>query len=300
MSDRGHTDPASQYVDRLAGYDQRLQLLERSHTHQPGTPVGAMVDWPGSTTPNLWHLADGTSLLAAAYPDLFAVLGYTYGGSGASFNLPDCRSRVTVAAGQSDGLTFRGLGAKGGAETVALTGTQNASHTHLANIVTSNSGDQHTHGQTGAGDNVHSHTGTTGNEATTHTHGSTGLDNPAHTHNFPDTTAVAGVAGSNAYVPVGGTRTTNGPNQIHTHATGNQDTPHAHAFTTATASISHAHTTGNATATHNHTANGNVGFDGSGTPHENMPPFVALNKIIKILPSTAASLTTLTIIEKSR
>jgi len=38
-----------------------------------------------------WMLCDGRSLKAAAYPELFAVLGYLYGGSADSFNIPDYR-----------------------------------------------------------------------------------------------------------------------------------------------------------------------------------------------------------------
>ena len=38
-----------------------------------------------------WMLCDGRSLECAQYPELFAVLGYTYGGSGNTFNIPDYR-----------------------------------------------------------------------------------------------------------------------------------------------------------------------------------------------------------------
>lgn len=38
-----------------------------------------------------WMLCDGRSLAVGLYPELFAVLGYLYGGSGANFNIPDYR-----------------------------------------------------------------------------------------------------------------------------------------------------------------------------------------------------------------
>lgn len=61
----------------------------------------------------LWLLCDGTSVATATYPDLFAEIGYTFGGAGASFNLPDFRGRGPIhpgshldvnALGDSDGL----------------------------------------------------------------------------------------------------------------------------------------------------------------------------------------------------
>ncbi len=51
-----------------------------------------------------WMYCDGRSLRCVDYPELFAVLGYVYGGAGDSFNIPDYR-----------GYFHRGVG----------TGTQN-------------------------------------------------------------------------------------------------------------------------------------------------------------------------------
>ena len=82
----------------------------------PGVPAGAVVAFAGalgSPLPNSasppdsatgdtsyvtdpieawgWMLCDGRALDSAEYPELFQVLGYRYGGSGASFNIPDYR-----------------------------------------------------------------------------------------------------------------------------------------------------------------------------------------------------------------
>lgn len=38
-----------------------------------------------------WMLCDGRSLSSVDYPELFAVLGHLYGGSGSQFNIPDYR-----------------------------------------------------------------------------------------------------------------------------------------------------------------------------------------------------------------
>jgi microcystin-dependent protein len=56
-------------------------------------------------------MCDGRSLPTASYPDLFAALSYSYGGSGANFSLPDFRGRFaryndnmgTGAAGRDTG-----------------------------------------------------------------------------------------------------------------------------------------------------------------------------------------------------
>jgi len=46
---------------------------------------------------------NGQSLAVAEYPFLFDVIEYTYGGSGANFNLPDYRNRKLVGTGVVDG-----------------------------------------------------------------------------------------------------------------------------------------------------------------------------------------------------
>jgi microcystin-dependent protein len=57
-------------------------------------PVGTLLDYAGSTAPSGYLMCDGRSLsTAGTYAALFAVIGYAYGGSGASFNIPDFRGR---------------------------------------------------------------------------------------------------------------------------------------------------------------------------------------------------------------
>jgi microcystin-dependent protein len=69
------------------------------------------------------------------YAALFAALGTTYGaGDGVStFNVPDYRGRVCVAAGAGAGLTNRALAAKFGEENHVLTTAELASHAHGIN-----------------------------------------------------------------------------------------------------------------------------------------------------------------------
>ena len=59
----------------------------------PQLPAGAMIDFAGTSAPAGWLMCDGKSLPTATYPALFAAIGYSFGGSGANFNVPDYRGR---------------------------------------------------------------------------------------------------------------------------------------------------------------------------------------------------------------
>jgi microcystin-dependent protein len=113
----------------------------------PGVvPIGAIVDFAGSVAPANWLLCQGQSLATAGtYGVLFTAIGYTYGGSGANFNLPNLGGRVTAgkevtatrlttAGAGIDGAT---LGAAGGEQTHVLTIAELASHAHAigSNVV---------------------------------------------------------------------------------------------------------------------------------------------------------------------
>lgn len=55
-----------------------------------GLPIGAYLSYPSQKTiPAGFLLADGRSLKKSEYTELFDVIGYTYGGSGQNFNLPN-------------------------------------------------------------------------------------------------------------------------------------------------------------------------------------------------------------------
>jgi microcystin-dependent protein len=54
-----------------------------------------------------WILAQGQSLSTSAYPELFAAVGYSYGGSGANFNIPNMQNRYTKSSGSFPVGTFQ-------------------------------------------------------------------------------------------------------------------------------------------------------------------------------------------------
>jgi microcystin-dependent protein len=89
-----------------------------------GVPTGGLMMWGTGVAPTGWLLAEGASVSTTTYAALFAVIGYTFGGSGGSFTLPDYRNRFPVGAGDS-----YVLGATGGAANAIV-----VSHTHTTTV----------------------------------------------------------------------------------------------------------------------------------------------------------------------
>jgi len=96
------------------------------------TPVGVIVDFAGSVAPSGWLLCYGQSLSQTSYPELYQVIGTTYGSGTGTFNLPDLRgrtgfgkddmggtpaNRITSGGG---GVTGTTLGAVGGIQNITL------------------------------------------------------------------------------------------------------------------------------------------------------------------------------------
>jgi microcystin-dependent protein len=95
-----------------------------------GAPAGSIIAFGGSTAPaGGWLICDGASVTTAAYPALFAAIGYTYGGSGANFNLPNLKGRVPVGLDSAQ-TEFDALGETGGAKTHTLSVAEMPAHDH--------------------------------------------------------------------------------------------------------------------------------------------------------------------------
>ena len=111
-------------------------------------PIGSIVMFGGTgTTPTNWMICAGQALDTTAYAALFAVIGYNFGGGGASFKLPLFNGRAPVQA-----YGFSAMGVMGGESTHALTLGETGPHSH--NITDPG----HAHG---ASQTAHSHTITT-------------------------------------------------------------------------------------------------------------------------------------------
>ena len=85
-----------------------------------GVPTGGLMMWGTGSAPTGWLLCDGSSVSTSAYAALYGVIGYTFGGSGGNFLLPNYNNRFPVGAGDS-----YLIGAIGGSANATV-----VSHTH--------------------------------------------------------------------------------------------------------------------------------------------------------------------------
>jgi microcystin-dependent protein len=241
-------------------------------------PLAAGMAFFGTSAPNSkFAFPFGQALSRTTYAALhalFASAGYPYGsGDGSTtFNLPDLRGRGLfgkddmggsaanrITAGGS-GITGTALGAAGGAETHTLTAAQLASHTH-ANVLS---------------DLGHTHNGTTGGASADHTHtfsGTTSTESADHTHGY------GGPGGG--FTGGGGGITAAANNQG---STAGVSASHTHNYSGTTSGISADHT-------HSFITSSNLAVPmsltnaaaGSGNAHNNMPPTMMVNFIMRVL-----------------
>ena len=86
-------------------------------------PIGMVVIWGSNTMPNAsWKKCDGTLYPTSTYPTLFNKIGYTFGGSGSNFRVPNMVNRFV--AGEGTGWANQ-LNTKGGSENAIV-----VAHTH--------------------------------------------------------------------------------------------------------------------------------------------------------------------------
>ena len=96
--------------------------------------TGMIAMWATATAPTGYVLCNGASLDTTTYANLFAVIGYTFGGSSANFNVPDYRNNFPIGSGT------HALAATGGsADAVVI------SHTHSATSTSSVTDPGHVH-----------------------------------------------------------------------------------------------------------------------------------------------------------
>lgn len=101
-------------------------------------PVGTIVSFAGSTAPEGWLLCNGGLFPTTdTTENLFAVIGYTYGGSDNQFMIPDLRQTFVMGATTTDENEV--VGKKGNPDT----------HTHIVNppekSFDTNKGGKHKH-----------------------------------------------------------------------------------------------------------------------------------------------------------
>jgi microcystin-dependent protein len=130
-------------------------------------PIGAGMDYWGTTAPNSSFVFPvGQAVSRIAYSALFSIVGTTYGtGDGSTtFNLPDKRGRVSVAADPTATVVSSAtmnpsggtLGATGGEQEHQLAVSEMPSHSHSASVIDPGHSHSETFPEPGGGSNQNS------------------------------------------------------------------------------------------------------------------------------------------------
>jgi len=274
--------------------EQEIQVLKQVNEIllrsliQPGT----VLPFAGTQVPSdEWLVCDGSAVSRVGYATLFKVIGETYGsGDGSTtFNLPDLRGRTVIGAGQATGLTDRLIGQAIGAETHTLTLEEMPLHAHSGSTAAAGN---HAHSGSTAAAGNHAHSGSTA-AAGNHAHsGSTTEANlfsmifdwnqggnqrgyyrsPAES---PDPVAESPYDRTMYPQLVDIPSSSNHAHSLTTDATGD----HAHGVS-IDAVGDHAHGV-SIDAVGDHAHGVSIEASGEGKSHNNMPPSLVLNYIIK-------------------
>jgi hypothetical protein len=221
-------------------------------------PVGGIVMWGGAvgSIPSNYLRCDGTSYSTGSYPELFAVINYYYGGSGASFAVPNITIPQSTASNTGrTSMSFATSTTQSTGHVHTLTSPQSSGHTHNFNQTGNTSSSGHNHSisaSTGNGGVDHFHGGTTSNANANHAHsGNTGINSVGHTHVY--------------------FKANSGANNN----TGGVSVNHTHGFNTSSDGAAHSHNVGTGFASnfsgepylHAHNAAANISGTNADTAH---------------------------------
>ena len=98
-----------------------------------GMPPGCIMSFGMSTPPSGWLVCNGASYSTSSYQELYNAIGYTWGGSGGSFNVPDLRGEflrgwANGSSNDPDRATRTGGDAVGSSQDYQL-----SAHSHFYN-----------------------------------------------------------------------------------------------------------------------------------------------------------------------
>ncbi len=145
------SNPVDGQVHSIFYWDDSTNAWRASGNISPLVPAGVVSQYAGVSAPLGYLLCTGQSLLVSEYPALFQVIGYTYGGSGLNFTLPNLQNRVPVGKGTE--TEFDTLGEVGGNKTHTLTANEMPVHTHVQNTH-NHTQDAHSHSITSVYDDA--------------------------------------------------------------------------------------------------------------------------------------------------
>jgi microcystin-dependent protein len=251
-------------------------------------PVGIMEMYAGAIAPSGWAFCDGAQKTTTdpIYAALFAVIGYAFGGAGTSFNLPDMRGRFPVGRNAAD-ASFDVLGEKGGSKDAVV-----VSHNHTGSV-NLNSGAvsaDHTHSMQG-----HQHYVEHMHDLQNHAHSGTTDAQGAHNHDVGGGLIWANFGGGTLGMDTTGTGHSGAPSNLGALST---QPAHQHNFSTGGPNVNNTGwmqqrawsdgpnvaSTGGISANHSHNVNGAITVDQNGVAaaNTNLPPYIAINFIIRI------------------
>lgn len=274
--------------DLLENRDRELELYS-TILEQSTIPIGAITIWAGLTTalPVGYLLCDGTGYLnTSTYLPLFNVIGYMYGGSGATFNVPTLMNTHVPLS-----TTTQNTALSRNANLVPTSLTSTSGHAHsFGNITTNTTSLNHDHAQNAVNTNT---------QSANHRHGvpavNTGFVSNDHQHNFSVNSGNDSVNHTHFYFKGGTGDNTGGSNAFHKHevsgGTSGINTNHFHTTNASTSGFidnDHAHstlgsTTGGQSNTHTHSSTAVVNSTTTDTAHLHGVPGPLVVYIIKYL-----------------
>jgi hypothetical protein len=208
---------------------------------------------------------------------LFAEIGYTYGGSGASFNLPDLNGRHPVGVSSSLAIGANDADTEANRLVVHTHTTDGTSTTPGSDSTSQTTPQDVTYTDVGTGDQSNTPGSDFTQEATTHTHAAGGYSNSSNPAVVPRGTAGTDAAGPSHTHTITGFSANQGT-QTHDH-NGHSHSTHGH---------NHSHSGSNHHHAHTHTGHGhghNHGGHGHGHQHDQKKrPHLAVHFAIKVLP----------------
>lgn len=104
----GYYDVGSTAFRFEDGYFENVDTTSATVTTLNGGRIGEVMMYVSVSTPTRWVVCHGQSLSTTTYSALYAIIGYSFGGSGANFNIPDFRGIFPKGAGQQGTASFAG------------------------------------------------------------------------------------------------------------------------------------------------------------------------------------------------